>query len=634
MKKTLLLATLLLAAFLRFYRIEAQSLWNDEGNSARLAERSAGLIVAGAAGDIHPPGYYLLLSAWRAAAGGSEFALRGFSAFAGILLVALVYRLGQQYFDDPAALAAALFAAIHPALIYYSQEARMYQLAAALGAAATLAATQWLADAQKPQIPNSGKSRTPTSKSQFIIHRSSFLVPLTALGLYIHYSFAFVVIAVNLTALGGMIFHRAQPHPHTPTRRILHWLALQLLALLLFAPWLPTAARQLTTWPSAREYLPLDEAFIGVSRWLILGPTADPALAATALFGASVLLAMALRRRRQMAAPALWLLTPVGLTLGLGLFSAAFAKFLIIAVPAACLLLGRGAAALRHRARAYKLIALVGVAFVLGPTIRALNNLYFDPAYARADYRGIARYLDSMARPGDAILLNAPNQWEVFTYYHPDLSNVYPVARARPLDEPAQIAELEQIAASHDRLFVLYWGEAQSDPKRVIESWLNERTFKAYDRWYGDVRLAAYAVPRAAGGVRAQTDATFGKAITLEGYSLNRDSFSPGDIVQLTLFWRAEAPIAKRYKVFVHLVGDPAAPPAAQHDGEPGGGLALTTTWRPAQTIADNHGVYLPPDLPPGEYALLVGLYGLDDGARLILENGADALTLATLHVR
>src|SRR3990172_6398801 len=124
-KKFLPLTVILLAVFLRFYRLEAQSFWNDEGNSARIAERSVDLILAGAAGDIHPPGYYLILSAWWAALGHSEFALRGFSAFAGIILVALIYRLGKQYFDTPAATAAAFFAAVHPALIYYSQEARM-----------------------------------------------------------------------------------------------------------------------------------------------------------------------------------------------------------------------------------------------------------------------------------------------------------------------------------------------------------------------------------------------------------------------------------------------------------------------------------------------------------------------------
>jgi hypothetical protein len=263
----------------------------------------------------------------------------------------------------------------------------------------------------------------------------------------------------------------------------------------------------------------------------------------------------------------------------------------------------------------------------------SVSELSYNASYARADYRGIVRYLDSIAKPGDAILLNAPNQWEVVTYYHTDTSNVFPVARTRPLDAPAQIAELESIAATHDRLFVIYWGDAQPDPERVIESWLNEHTFKAYDQWYGDVRLAAYAGPRAATTLQTRTDVTFINGIVLDGYSLNATAFSRGDILQLTLFWHAGLPTTIRYKVFVHIIGDPSLPPVAQHDGEPGGGLVLTTTWQPGQTVADNHGVFIPLDLPSGEYSLAVGLYGVDDVTR-VTRPGGDSLFLSTITVK
>ena len=643
-KKTLVLLTLLLAAFLRFHRLGGQSFWNDEGNSARLAERSVGLILAGAAGDIHPPGYYLLLAAWSAAVGHSEFALRGLSVLAGIVLVAVVYRLGKQYFDEPAALASAFFAAIHPALIYYSQEARMYELVAALAAAAFLAMTQWLVASRN--------SKLQIHHSSFIVHHSSFIVLITALGLYTHYSFAFVLIALNLTALGGMLAHRARATPAAPrptplASRIVLWLLLQLLALALFAPWLPTAVHQLATWPSAREYHSFADSLLDVGRWLTLGPTADASSAWAALPGAAILIGLGLRRGGQTITPLLWLLIPTGLTLGFGLFSPAFAKFLIIAVPALCLLMGNGLAALRksqftirnsqlaiHPSLLILLTSALAAALLLVPTALSLNNLYFNPAFARADYRGMAAALDSIAKPGDAILLNAPNQWEVFTYYHRDTSNVFPVARTRPLDVPAQTAELERIAATHDRLFVLYWGDAQSDPDRVIETWLNAHTFKAYDQWHGDVRLAAYAVPRAAAQSQHTVNVTFGDQIALVGYALNQSAFAPGDILQLTLFWRTEQPIDTRYKVFVHLVGDPSQPPLAQHDGEPGGGLALTTAWQPGLMAPDNHGVYLPLDLPFGDYTLVVGLYRLDDGARLTTDNGADNLTLTAVTIR
>ena len=63
----------------------------------------------------------------------------------------------------------------------------------------------------------------------------------------------------------------------------------------------------------------------------------------------------------------------------------------------------------------------------------------------------IAAYVESIEREGDAILLNAPNQWEVFTYYHHQHVPVYPLNRTRPPIEARGVAELEEIAAKHDR---------------------------------------------------------------------------------------------------------------------------------------------------------------------------------------
>src|SRR5512147_356101 len=135
--KILFVLILVLAVFLRFYLLDGQSFWNDEGNSARIAERSLQLITEGAAGDIHPPLYYYLLHFWRGVFGSSEFALRSLSAILGVLLVGLTFLIGRKAFSAGVGLLAALVVAINPFQIYYSQEARMYMLLAVIGAAAT-----------------------------------------------------------------------------------------------------------------------------------------------------------------------------------------------------------------------------------------------------------------------------------------------------------------------------------------------------------------------------------------------------------------------------------------------------------------------------------------------------------------
>jgi predicted membrane-bound mannosyltransferase len=51
----------LLALTLRLYRLEAQSLWYDEGVSVYLARMSLPQLTAWTADDIQPPLYYYLL---------------------------------------------------------------------------------------------------------------------------------------------------------------------------------------------------------------------------------------------------------------------------------------------------------------------------------------------------------------------------------------------------------------------------------------------------------------------------------------------------------------------------------------------------------------------------------------------
>ena len=53
-----------LAAALRWFRIDAQSLWYDEGISAHQLTRSFPEILRAAALDTHPPLYYWTLKAW------------------------------------------------------------------------------------------------------------------------------------------------------------------------------------------------------------------------------------------------------------------------------------------------------------------------------------------------------------------------------------------------------------------------------------------------------------------------------------------------------------------------------------------------------------------------------------------
>jgi hypothetical protein len=179
---------------------------------------------------------------------------------------------------------------------------------------------------------------------------------------------------------------------------------------------------------------------------------------------------------------------------------------------------------------------------------------------------------------------------------------------------------------------VLYWGDTESDPQRLIETWLATNTYNADDRWYGRVRLATYRVAPAADEPVVETDDQFDECITLSGYALTEDRFAPGDIVPVTLFWETQASITERYKVTVQLI-DQTGQLVTQRDMEPGAGLSPTDTWQPGQRVVDRYGLSLPVDLTPGRYTLLVALYHVSSGERLPLATGDDSMVLCEIGI-
>ena len=114
-----------------------QSLWLDEATTALVSKMPVSEIFSKfLPGDFHPPLYYLVMKFWVDLFGSSEISLRIPSVIFGILLVYLVYLIAKKMFNGKTAMIASILSATSGLLIYYSQEARMYMLAALLVAAA------------------------------------------------------------------------------------------------------------------------------------------------------------------------------------------------------------------------------------------------------------------------------------------------------------------------------------------------------------------------------------------------------------------------------------------------------------------------------------------------------------------
>ena len=124
------------AAAIRFYHLDAQSLWNDELFSLQVSKLGLAEIQSALVAHYHhPPLFFYLLHFVLAVSGESAWSLRLISALAGSATVGLVFHYGSKMFGLRAGVAAAAICLVAPFHIAYSQEGRPYALAGLLALA-------------------------------------------------------------------------------------------------------------------------------------------------------------------------------------------------------------------------------------------------------------------------------------------------------------------------------------------------------------------------------------------------------------------------------------------------------------------------------------------------------------------
>lgn len=126
----------------------------------------------------------------------------------------------------------------------------------------------------------------------------------------------------------------------------------------------------------------------------------------------------------------------------------------------------------------------------------------------------------------------------------------------------------------------------------------------------------AYRVPA---GVTAQATpahplrANWGNQIQLLGYDLEAESYKAGDTIHLNLYFQRLSQIEKNYTVTTQLLGPPnpatGGPLWAQDDSEPCRRFYPTSVWDEGEIIRDQYTIAIPPETPPGDYQLIVGFY-------------------------
>lgn len=127
-----------------------------------------------------------------------------------------------------------------------------------------------------------------------------------------------------------------------------------------------------------------------------------------------------------------------------------------------------------------------------------------------------------------------------------------------------------------------------------------------------EIQGRRFEVPR----IQHPREVDLGGTVAFLGYDLKAEEIKAGDIIHLTLYWRAAKEMEISYTVFTHLLGEDNRL-WGQKDGIPMNGRHPTTQWQHGEVIADEYHIAMEEGIPEGRYLLEIGMYDLETGERL-----------------
>jgi hypothetical protein len=175
-------------------------------------------------------------------------------------------------------------------------------------------------------------------------------------------------------------------------------------------------------------------------------------------------------------------------------------------------------------------------------------------------------------------------------------------------------ASVEDIAQVGEMADYLVFGVQYTMRGRDYPRWgaLWEQTYKFREPEFvvsfGGIPYAWVHRPDAEPVIPYRVGARLGDAVRLVGYRLAADEVAPGDVLLLTLYWQVEESVEVDYTVFAHLLG-PDGRLVAQQDNPPVSGTRPTGGWGICELVEDPYEIRVPPDAPPGDCVLAVGMY-------------------------
>lgn len=599
----------------RIYHLDHVSFRGDEAftvlNWVRqpLAETLSSTIPTS---DPQPPLAYALFRGWGLIFGESEFSLRLLPALVNVIGIAAVFALSHRIGGRSSGLLAAILWALHPFLIWHSQDARNYALWSACSVTAI-----WLAL----------RAIEKRHSRDWVLY-----IVVASAAAYLYYLELFILVALNLYVAYWIFLAK-----RGSKALLIQWVAVQIVIGLILAPWF-LQPRLLSGGgyggTTGRFDAPLLLTWFLPS--LVFGGTLPSSL--VQIIWPIILLILLLglvvlwrRRKRYAILLALLILVPMALLSLVSLRMSVFTPRYIMAVIPALLILFT--VSIHTISRFSRVLSGVVFAAFLAVSLFSLSNYYWDTDYAKSnDWKGLAGYLHQQMNSDDLVI---PASSDIaFTLYYDNYSDI----KYLPANPIQSDDEIRQVLADSLDEYSSFWviGDTPADWQNidVRDTWLAQNMQQVRSTRISDLPVRQYLSWEVASEEIEETPlATFDNLVELSGVSIS--SVEPDNRLFIWLYWHPLAQAQTSYKVFVHLLdadNPTSTAPLAQDDQFPQDSRITTIGWSTEETYRDVYELALQ-GIPTGQYALITGLYDPTSGERVPLVTGQDHYRLGTLNL-
>ncbi len=448
-QKLILPSILALGGLIRIINLD-QSLWLDEAINVLATKEFSlwGMLTEYATADFHPPGYFVVLWIWTHFFGISEVVVRAPSVIFGLLTIFLIYQLGVSLHSRRLGLISAIFLAVNPLHIYYSQEARMY-------AFATFAVLLNILFFWK---------LLQGHRVKLVFFLSTLLVLSADYVAYMVFPFQLLMVLIG------------------PRKYLKTWVFLMFLSLLCFIWWVPIffmqlgigtdAAKDVPGWKNVVGGIGVKELVLTFVKFAIGRISNSNDLLYAILVAPIGLLYVVLVskawvlldpfRRRFLA---FGIIVPLALAGSVSLIVPIYNYFRVLFVlPIFLTFLGVGAISLSRLQRKV-VITVICLVSLISTTIYIVN-----PAFQRENWKGLVKYLEQES--SSSVLFESTGSFRPFDYYAkiPGIATL----KSFPALVEDDVVDLEEVLRGSKSVYLLNYLVEVSDPNRFVDIRLRE----------------------------------------------------------------------------------------------------------------------------------------------------------------